>query len=1135
MAQFGRPGSIAVASYHSYITENKTLHNIGLASYTRNSLDKFGLERKNRQETVSKDILEYFGGAIPKSQLLGDGPVLSIMRFDKINKRYVLSTESSDGEDNLWWTPSGSYMGGLIAFQKEFDLFQKGFINADISKYKIGYVWSRIQNSMSGCITFKANYTVLGCSQSSLVKLYFQSAGKSSTERSIAQKGSPIVAGVPTRATGAGYANAPTQQTQPGQYTPPLEGGVNNPENTVAGKLRMSYDPATGQWESGTQQAMFRLLTDIDGVPQVDLPSDVDNTDISSFYNGALSSKFNVGSGMIVSTENGNPHLFGPNTNGCGSSAKEKVLMINRTPRNYKAGEYVIGSLINGEWIPIGLGVPSTVGRRMSLEWSQIQKYIVDAKSFFRNSDDSDFITPEDYTNIIRFNFYSTIEQLPNAAILTSSGNDLRKIAILNLEPNDPKSYSIDANGYIKLSRTVLGGINGFDKYTKMKPAFDGYFQFFDADVLPVTFGGNNNYSRFKRGNIKQMPQDMPDMGEVYAQNVTSSWGMYFRDGYTSASVSRLKNNDNGLPVSTAFGSETVGKTNGEDLYTIYRGGALDFIGPFDASDTNLYHLPAQIGLNSSGNPSLYMKLLDGVFHPNIFASQMIRFFANQRKGDYLFNSENKTVYGLTPNNSSSVQFTPLSIELALCSTKIPANHNVTAVNGGYANLRNNLAYQNWTSSAFGEAWKRIGLNQDIILDTINGDVITSRIGFGQRLFNIPLGAVQAPTRRDTKPDGGPGILPYVGWFGSEVSNVNGIIGARATVTMSAGGQLELRTNNHYGLNAGGGTFGGGGSFNWIPNMLGITLGSDGTSAVRKYDVVQWGTSSEYGDLRAFGTTALFCQAYDHCPNTVFDARFMTPIQIHGTSKDLAGKDIDISMPAFLARPANAAYPLPVGTIIGQGYPYSVVTMKNPIRRNMLLTGGGFYYIKRVLGANANDYVIQNEDNSIPMTGYEIGDIVTFPGSMPPTFKVSAVDGGRITAIELDIQGLGIDAYGEIEGNIFKNGPVAGTIKTAKGKGARILLKSGKVIEKVMYDELNSYNLQTLTPPDNNGGGDDYGYVRSSKSTTYNLNSSPNGKYDLFFFFVNDIANYPENSAGANGQLELNPFAQYVNLDISAN
>jgi hypothetical protein len=1121
MAQFGRPGSIAVANYHSYIAENKTLHNIGLASYTRNSLDKFGLERKNSKETVSKDILEYFDGAIPKSQLLGDGRILSIMRFDKINKRYALSTESSSGEDNLWWTPSGSYTGGLIEFQK-------GFINDDISKYKIGYVWSKIQNSMSGCITFKADYTVLGCSQSSLIKLYFQSAGKSSTERSIAQKGSPIVAGVPTRATGAGYANVPTQQTQPGQYTPPLEGGVNNPENTVAGKLRMSYDPATGQWESGTQQAMFRLLTDIDGVPQIDLPSDIDNADISSFYSGALSSKFNVGSGMIVSTENGNPHLFGPNTNGCGSSAKEKVLMINRTPRNYKAGEYVIGSLINGEWIPIGLGVPSTVGRRISIEWSQIQKYIVDAKSFFRNSDDSDFITPEDYTNIIRFKFYSSIEKLPNAAMLTASGNDLRKIAILNLEPNDPKSYSIDANGYIKLSRTAIGGINGWDKYTKMKPALDGYFQFFDADVLPVTWGGNNNYSRFKRGNIKWTPQDMPDMGEVYAQNVTSSWGMYFRDGYTSASVSRLKNNDNGLPVSTASSIE-----NSEDIFTIYRGGALNFTGPLDANDTNLYHLPAQIGLNSSGNPSLYMKLADGMFSkPNIFAGEMLRFFANPQKGDYLFNSENKNVYGLTPNNSSSVQFTPLSIELALCGTKIPANHNVTAVNGGYANLRNNLAYQNWTSSAFGEAWKRIGLDKDIILDTINGDVITGKIGFGKRLFNIPLGIVQPPTRRDTKPDGGPDILPYIDWFGSEASNVNGIIGARATVTMSAGGQLELRTNNHYGLNAGGIVGGNGGFFSFIPTMFGIIPGADGTSQTRKYDFVQWGTSSQYGDLRAFGTTALFCQAYDHCPNTIFDARFMTPIQIHGTSKDLAGKDIDISMPAFMARPDNSVRPHPVGTIIKQGV--SVVTMKNPIRRNMLLTGGGFYYIKRVIGAN-NDYVIENEDNSIPMTGYEVGDIVTFPGSMPPTFRVSLVDGGRITAIELDIENLGIDAYGEIEGNIFKDGPVSGSIKTAKGKGARIWLKSGKVIEKVMHDELNSYNLQTLTPPDNNGGGDDYGYVRSSKSTTYNLDSSPNGKYDLFFFFVNDIANYLENSAGANAQLELNPFAQYVNLDISVN
>jgi hypothetical protein len=94
MGQFGRPGMPVAVSYHSYIAEEKTLQNIGLASYTRNSLARFGKEKKNGAESTNKDILEYFGGSIPTDKLLGDNATLSILKFDKDNKRYTLRTSS---------------------------------------------------------------------------------------------------------------------------------------------------------------------------------------------------------------------------------------------------------------------------------------------------------------------------------------------------------------------------------------------------------------------------------------------------------------------------------------------------------------------------------------------------------------------------------------------------------------------------------------------------------------------------------------------------------------------------------------------------------------------------------------------------------------------------------------------------------------------------------------------------------------------------------------------------------------------------------------------------------------------------------------------------------------------------------
>lgn len=1139
MGNFSRPGAVAAASYHSYVTEEKTLHNIGLASYTRNSLAKFGTKRKGGSETLDPSIKEYFGGTFPSGELLGDKSTLSIMKFDKDYNRYLLRTSAGQSEESLWYTPSGAYAGTLADFQKDFDLLQKGFLTNELTKYKLNHIWSNIQTSMSGCITFTMSYKVLSCDKTSLVKLYFQSGGKTNTNRGVAQKGSPIIAGVPTRVTGPGYASGPTQSTQPGQYVPPLEGGANNPQNSVAGRLRMSYDQTTGQWESGTQQAMFRLLTDIDGVPQIDLPDNVDDVDLSAFYGGAFSSKFNTGIAMVVTTENGNPHLFGPNSNGCGPSPKEKVIMVNRTPRSYKKGEHVIGSLINGEWIPIGLGMPSTVTKKMDVEWSQIQKYIVDAKSFFRNALDNDFVTPEDYTQHVRFKFYSSLKDSSNAATLTASGNDLNRLAVINMNPQSINSYTINSEGKIELTSTVASSLPNYDKYMSMIPS-TGYFQFFDADVIKTNLGGNNDKSRLKKTNIKQTPLDMSDLNEIYAENVTSSWGLYFPDGYTSASVARLKSQKE---VTNAFSSVSAGAA-----FPIYSSTTLDFssgVNPlFDVSDNYLYHFPAQIALNASGNQSILSQLL--WFKQSLggsYADNLIAYFNDQLKGDYLRNSLNKDAFALSPANSTSVQFTPLSLELALCSTYIPETHTLPAINGGYDNLRRNLAYQGWTRTAFGKAWERNGFPQYGFVLGLTDSAIVGNIGFGERLIKLPIkygpntvrsgsASIDVPFRLDIRSDGGPSILPAIN--GNESSNVVGILAAKATINLTAGGQLELRTTNHFGLNAGGTVTGGGGFLSFIPTMFGIVPGADGRSETRKFDFVQWGSSSSYGDLQAFGTTALYCSIHDHCPSSIYDGRYITPLQFHGDSKDLSNKPIEIEIPAN----GLTKKPLDVGSLVSASTLFPITMIKNPIRKNMLLTGGGFYYIKRVIGADVSKITIESQDPKDPMSGYSDGDIVTFPGPMPATFTVKTTDAnGVITSIAID-DSLGIDAYGEFNDNPFRNGPLQANVNKPKNKdarGAKILLKGGKVIEKVMHDALNSYNIKPLTPADNDGGGDSYGYVRSSKSTTFNLAKNTTGKYDILFFFVNDIANYPENSSGANAQLETNPFAQYVKLDISAN
>jgi len=1134
MSMFNRSGGGAVRNYHSYITEHVTLHNIGLASYTRNTLDNFGMERKDGKKTLSREIDEYFDGQFSslKPKLLGDSVTLSMFRFDQETKRYFLTTDQE-----IWSTPSGDAASSLTNFQERFDLWQKGFITDDAEKYKLNYVWSNIQTSLSGCITFDVDYTVLTCDAKSLVRLYFQSGGKASAERTIADSAGGMFAGVPSRATGGQYAYTPTQNSAPGVYAAPAQGGDNNADNTVAAPMRMTYDPATNRWESGTQQMLFRLLTDIDGVSIPDLPQSVDNTDLEEFYSGPLSSSFTVGTGMPVSIENGNPHLFGPNSYGCGPSPKEKVIMVNRTPRSYAAGEIVIGSLINGEWIPMGFGPARTVSKKFNVEWSNIQKYIVNASAYFRDQPDNNDVTPEKYLNHVRFKFYQDM-------IIEPVFDLSQRLKTLNLLNKPVDSYEL-LNWQLQIPETPIAEIPGFFVNTNLIPNSDGYWQFFDADVIKPNLCGNNQYSRLKKTNIKQTEfKDYPDTNDVDPLRVTSSWGMYFPDGYTSSSVAKLKNATTGrsfintiAPDLAVYNAQSLINFSAEANNTLFLG---DFFGTsFDVSDSNLYHFPAQMALNASGNQTIISNALwFAQKKAGNYATNLITYLHDAYKGDFVVNPFNKDVFGLKPVNPTIVQFTPLSLQLALCSTSvIPNTQEATlfANQGGYRDLNLSLTSQLWDYKAFGKAWQRLSsiIGQPIDQNNLlipNGNV-RGAIPFGRILRKFGANTSFSAPNRFEKPDGGPGLIPFVG--GDEISNVNGIIAARATVNLPAGGQLELRTSNNFGLNAygvvtgrdGGTSFTGAGFFGLIPTSNG--------GQTKVFDYVQWGASST-DDIRAFGTTALWCKITDHCPDTIYDGRYFTPLQFNPS-----GASVDLD--EFYGKEDNGGteQKLRAGFYIQQRLKdYKVFTKKeNIVRRDQLLSGGGFYYIKRAIGVAPFAIEILDEDPDDPQSGYSDGEEVTFSAKMPARFKVTRTDeNGKILTIEPDFEKYGQDAYGEFSGNPFYgNGkPLEGKVTTTKGRGVKIHAKTCMIYEKLGHDVIQDYGTKRLTPPDNDGGGDSNGYVKSSRSTTYSLSTNKTGKYDIFLFFVNDIMNYPENSNGANPQMN-GPYGQYVNLEITAN
>jgi hypothetical protein len=1159
---FGSNASFGIVKeYHTYVSQCIELKNIGLSSYSRNGLEKFGMERKNGQNRLNKDISEYFGGSVPKIDLLGDTiSALSIEEFDIINGRYsevtgidifkVPELEIQEGESTII-VPAGNSASTLKEFQEKFDKVQKNFTTGlspnDIRR--INYTWSKILNSRYGHIKFNASFRVFNSDASCEIQLYFQGRGKS-TDRKVAQRGPAMIVDIPRDVTGQAWGWGATKSAELGARVLPSEGGVDNPDNTRAAPLDIAYDEGTGKFSAGTFQTLAVLDEPLDGVPQKPIPTDPNNIPGSEFLNGPLKIGYTSAKATRFNTHNGNPNLFGPNQVGCGTNAKQKITVINRSPRKFAKGELVLCSRIDGLWVVQGFGVPETVPKAFNIEWSQIQKYIVTAPYFLRDHTGTK-ILPTDYVKSYRSKFYLTL----NNDQTIPAFNDKRKLTILNVDSNATVSYT---DSIVTVNGNILGDTSMQINWPR-KPN-PGYLTVYDADQLHTSVGGNNTNRTFmQNGNIDkllntpflyrtpqigfastQLLETKPDeYGQWDASNSAGCWGLYFKDGYGSANVSRLKAYNgtyisnaayNIYPVAGTYSLEGMGGNlttgdvqDGDSAYNKFG---------INVSDNNFFHLPAQIALNGSGNITLDLNS----FYPNSksvntpVSVNQAKFYFNNKfiQGDWLGIGSGdpfraKDLYGLKPVNGRAVQFSPLQFEIALADFFMPPNAvyqegsspRYWAQNGWfdvYLNLNTTAALFNLDRSdgvngekIFGEMWTREGRQsrQSFTQDDVNG-TFSSKIGVGKKLYNIN-GAPPATVPGDVNPPfGGPNIIPDYK-SSKERSNVVGIIGAKATIDMPDGGLVSLSTISNYGLqnydlkhSAGGGLAATiiGGLISFFQNLGGQD------SSVK---ITQWGTDTD-DRIDSFGTTALWCRVCDHCPNTVYDARYFSAFQFNKNDNT-----VDFEIPSGYIRRSDRAR---ISLSNGEGVPSGVkiISQTNTVRRGMLLSQGGFKYLYRAIGASETSLQISQSG-----AGYSVGNIVKFGvdsgTSSAAEFKVTQVGGSNsgIVTVQMVTDDNNNPKYGSLPFNSFENGPMIGSLSAGDsdviGTGAYIILKGGFIYERVLTDEEpKSYGDVLLSYPSNKGDGPGGGVVENlEKTTNFNLNKNSTGKYDVFFFFVNDI------------------------------
>lgn len=1169
-------------NYHTYYTTYAPLHNVGIASYTMNSLrgyfednvvtiyNLFHEPIYNATATQTRSLLSRIEQDYKK--LIGDvspgdmAGLPCIFEFKEDTLSYEYTTD--------FLPPGQSLKQFVTAYDKVFHSSAGAVTQEDKDLMK---AVAKVHNSLSGCISFQPSITLGGSSSStgpeiSLV-LKNKKNNNNSNSRIITIKGSPVITDIPRRSTGAKYGFRETDRSQIGEYNTVSEGSIQNPKNTVTAPLKLIYNPSLSLWEGGTQQILARLLTDIDAPDIQDATAEtLENMTITGAYDSESTqyiSQFTVGVAMPMSVEKGNPYMFGPNFKES-DTIKEKIRVVNRAPRDFKTGDVVMCSCIDGEWIVQGfdLGKPRKPTAKIN-KWTY-SKMFVNSDSFFR---DNRFLTLGDkllddgtparmkYANKISPDYYEQnrrnkyyMDMFPNAdppsKLMAEADNgrqfsemtNISAIAMLNLKP------------FLDAASALGSALPVFDDF---EPS-NSYIQVTIFDHLGPHMGGNSplgtligrtnaNYPQFQRLDDMQ-PRD-------YGSDLPFFWGPTFPDGYSSAHVQAFKTRAQGTDIEQLpLGGSHI--TAGEsDALSLDPNKNL-LIDPFplmfaDSRDGNLKQLPAEVATNGSPNGKFSYPISDWnrLFSFEGAYKNLVDQYANFMADGYrLYRAVYEKLsdppaaegqskpkydfYALDPVNPAIIQFSPLQAELALHSANPPA---VAAYLDGspWRHIRPDAE----GTSLWGKA-----LQRNTYVDFSQG------VAWGPLTLSpsdSPLGLSFWPDSSDLKPK----------------TNLYGIIAAKNKMTVKNGGSINFTTKQSFGQDKSF-LFAGAGGFNIsivLANAASFAMISN-SSGGNDRAIKQWGSYAD--NYNSVGTTTLHLRVFDGWPeeDTLYDPRYFSILHFNPratpstlgfsvASKNVVGvpyegewtdrttkklqvlnypRDIDISSSKVDFRVPTVGHPtdtsldntvVPLGATINiKGYNNEALRPQeewaiNPVRRGQLLTAGGFRYYKRTIGIQS--YTIESGG-----TGYIVNNLITLiKGAI---LKVTGVSGaGAITSVSISDRGkdfISID---------FGSGANAVVSTDGLGTNAIIFLTNGIVYDLEQKDEAPKDRLpgiRRLTIGSNAGDSATNGQLTTNVSPEENAN----GLYDAFYYFKNDTSHTLMDTHG-----NMMNWLQYVTLELS--
>lgn len=945
--------------FHRYGTDDFALLEIGIGSYNISSLANFlSLDSSTLlpipNKPLNPDVKEFFSGNDATTifnKISGKDyeSNMKIMEFNFDDKQYKEITGFSEIKklDTIKFKPDTFTIPtdtNIKDFLLSWDNVQKGIAITDpkiINGYKA--VAYKIQNSLSGCITFDSTIKILGGDRTSKIRLYLLDNADSDNSRGIALNGSPFMTDQPSTPYGMRYGFGDYMSSPTAVYPKPSNQGQDDPRNSVAGRMRTVYDPSTGEFESGTQQMLARLLEDIDTADIPDLTVEqlqalskeeiYDNGPDSAGYMG----NFTKGKAIPLSAENGNPYMFGPDfVGGCTGDKKVQITVINRLNQSYKAGSIVVVSRMLGEsgnWIIVSPGVDRAGKKKISFQYSEYGKAIIPANYYFTDPYGS-ILLPDNsnpqrsISSKIRASYYSrfdnpdsvpdplqTYQVFCNPSVLVwlntllpdVADDDNPEIKLLELYNNSDVNsifQNMSNNRYIDTvnkQRDIMEWIYEHESNITRRNSANALITSSDIAKMPKNVLRRSTKLYTIQSNYTT--QELVADGDVGVAEVPY-WGMVFSDGYKTSqcvdykSIPDVKNNiilngTNGiagdsnfseLPVEVTFSAPYFGN-NIQTLRFLRKDPIL-----FDSTKIkNILN-----GVKKNGG--FYTNIANELNFSNMSQSnKTFNDYVNRIPISYsnifddferIHNPNTTYFFNLEPVNPSKLQFSPCPIELlyAPADTKLD--------NPSFYRIKNSL-------NNFNNQWSdKITTNfkqylQLLIQDTTpSPPKITSAtdgVDIGN-IYNIPslsYGSSFANgtsiTDRHRAPVGvllDPQIVPPFNTLSRFPCMP--ILTCKTTINTNAS-SLLFTIDQRFGTVAKKTLSGGQGpSVTILPIGGGIGWGVGGTP-IQQNIIPQWGDINRTDNIDSFGTTALHVKIFESWPlnQTIFLNTIFTPLHFN--------------------------------------------------------------------------------------------------------------------------------------------------------------------------------------------------------------------------------------------------------------